>query len=267
MKVKCPNPECGAELNADERAAGKRVSCASCGQTFQMPPISVGAAPAAEQQSSPVKANAAGSIDVEGTLRESVGAVTQGAIIIAACVVGQVVVVLLPGMDMQIGRGSLAFWIRAALAVTILVIMLRLLRPLRMLVDYYIGLLFRVSSVLASDSETRATVSETGLYTVLLIYVAILYQATIPSILGVLSLLTGYHSTLASLIKLAFAVAAIVLLVKIIMKIKPLAMRVTKSVTDRAVDLTAKADSKVCASCGARVDLAAKFCPSCGKPA
>ena len=40
--------------------------------------------------------------------------------------------------------------------------------------------------------------------------------------------------------------------------------RRSDATTDKAVELTEKADSRPCPACGARATRSARFCPSCG---
>lgn len=270
MNIKCPNPNCGVILNAEADVAGRLVSCASCGHAFHVPP----ALPLVHDPASPKPQEAAGQPPIvmpvpsagEGTQKAALAAVVQGVLAVGLCAVLQIVVDLLPGMDLMIGRASLSFWVRAALTVGIVVFMLRLLSPLRGLTTYYIGLMFRASSALSSDIEAQKAISSAGLYTVLLLYAAILYQAAIPSILGAISLLIGYHPALVALIKLAFAATGIVLVIKIVLTMKPLATRLTSKVTERAAGLAANVDPQSCASCGSHLAPEMKVCPSCGKP-
>ena len=196
--------------------------------------------------------------------KQQVAAIVRGGALVAVCGLAQLVIPLLPGADIALGRATLGGWVKMALAVVILVVLLRLLAPLRTAASYYVGLVFRASERLADRQALRETVSSAGIYVVLLVYLAALYQAVLPPLFNLLLILIPGAGTLVLLVKLGFAVGAIVLIVKLVMVLKPLFGRLTDAMTDRAVELTEKADSVACPSCGARAPRGAQFCQSCG---
>jgi hypothetical protein len=99
----------------------------------------------------------------------------------------------------------------------------------------------------------------------LIIYVAILYQAVIPWVLGCIGQVVGYSAFIVNAVKLGFAIVGIVLVVKLVMVLRPLITKATDKITDRTLEMTQSVDSRQCPSCNARVELTMKFCPSCGK--
>jgi hypothetical protein len=199
----------------------------------------------------------------EPSHKKSIATVVRGVIVIAVLVLLQSFVDMLPGMDVNIGGNHLILWARAGLALAVVVFMLMLLKPCRSLAVHYISLAVQ-SKTQNVSTEAQQIISSAGLYTVLLLYVVVLYQAVIP-FLASLSNLIGGNNALIAMIRVGFAVAGVVLLVKIIKTLKPVMTHVTEQVTERAAQLTAKADGKTCV-CGTRVAAGTKFCPSCGKP-
>lgn len=261
MVIRCPNPKCGVTLEVDASNAGKTMNCPTCGQAFHVPPMPAMPAPPIAQNAVP-PGNTTATTD-EPSHKKSIATVVRGVIVIAVLVLLQSFVDMLPGMDANIGGVLLVLWTRAGLALAVVVFMLMLLKPCRALAVHYIGLATQSKTKNAS-AETQEIISSAGLYTVLLLYIVVLYQAVIP-FLASLSNLIGGNNALIAMIRVGFAVAGVVMLVKIIKTLKPVMARVTEQVTERAAQLTAKADAKSCA-CGARVTAGTKFCPSCGKP-
>ena len=198
--------------------------------------------------------------------REALNKVIQLLIVVAAVVILQYVVDLLPGMDaMLVRRVALGDWIKAGLAVVTLVVMLQLLKPLKVVTSYYVGLMFRVSSSLGSDEGLTRQVSNAGLYLILILYVAFLYQIVLPPMLNSLTTILGFGLGFQELIRLAFAVVVIVLVVRLMLSLKPLLNWVTDKIATRTAELTEKVETKVCPECETRMDRMAKFCSSCGK--
>jgi hypothetical protein len=261
MVIRCPNPKCGVTLEVDASNAGKTMNCSTCGQAFHVPPMPTIPAPPVAQNAVP--ADSVASSD-ELPHKKYIATVVRGIIVIAVLVLLQSFVDMLPGMDANIGGTHLILWARAGLALAVVVFMLMLLKPCRALAVHYISLATQSKTKNAS-AEIQEIISSAGLYTVLLLYIVVLYQAVIP-FLASLSNLIGGNNALIAMIRVGFAVAGVVMLVKIIKTLKPVMTRVTEQVTERAAQLTAKVDAKTCV-CGARVTAGTKFCPSCGKPA
>ena len=199
--------------------------------------------------------------------REALNKVIYGLVVAGFCIGLQYVVGLLPGVDIVIGKGPIGLWLRTALAVVILVVMLRLLPALRVVTTYYIGLIFRVSSVMEKDVDLQGHVSLAGLYFLLILYLGFIYGSVLPPVLQSLVILLGLTGGVIKLFRLAFAVAGIFLVIRLAVMLKPLAERLTRRITDQTVELTEKVDSKPCPNCGGRIERAAKFCPLCGKQA
>jgi ribosomal protein L40E len=171
---------------------------------------------------------------------------------------------ILPGMDFVLGRAVLGFWLKMALSLALLVIMLRLFTPIKIVAQYYIGLICRVTTS-RSDPHLFAQVSSAGTYVVLIVYLGVFYQAVLPALMGLGNIFLGPDPQLYTIVKLIFALVGIILVIKLITILKPLMARVTTAITDSTAAFTEEMDSKLCAGCGARVPRTAKFCPSCGR--
>jgi len=269
MNVKCPNPACGMELVCDDQLAGKPIECSGCKQVF-VAPVQSGApeeirapaaAPVASGEAAPAAAEAESDFEVP---RKSINQVIQGGIVALALTLLQYLLGYLPGMDVTVGRGTLQLWVATGLAVAILVILLRLLGPLRRVAGYYIGLTFRVTGK-TDNPQLQNQLSTAGFYLVLIFYVGFIYYAVLPPVLGSLQMLLSLSPDLVKLIRLAFAIGGILLAIKLVLCLKPLVAQFSRKLSDQAVAMTEKADSKPCPACGARMSRTARFCPACGK--
>ncbi len=189
--------------------------------------------------------------------------VITGGITILTIAFLQYLVGILPGMDLILGPAPLGFWLRMALSLAILVIMLRLFTPIKALAQYYIGLICRVTTS-RSDPHLFAQVSSAGTYVVLIVYLGVFFQAVLPALMGLSTIFLGPDPQLVTIVRLIFALVGIILVIKLITILRPLMTRVATAITDSAAGFTEEIDSKLCAGCGARMPRTAKFCPSCG---
>lgn len=188
-------------------------------------------------------------------------------IVLIALWIGQSVVQYLPGTDIVLGQIPLGAWLQLAISVAILVLMLLILAPLRIVIQYYVGLLFRVSGQLAARADCQPTVSAAATYTVMVTYVAIIYWSVLPSVLTFVGIFLGPSSPVIKLTKLAVAILGIVLVVRLVLALHPLIGKATGAITDKAMEATEKADCRPCPACGASMRRDAKFCPNCGRKA
>jgi hypothetical protein len=266
MKIQCANPACAVELDWNDDLAGKEIECPTCNQVFCTPATAAAPAFSARSRAIPPAAAPVPPMTTSTDRREALNKVIQLLIVVAAVVILQYVVDLLPGMDaMLVRRVALGDWIKAGLAVVTLVVMLQLLKPLKVVTSYYVGLMFRVSSSLGSDEGLTRQVSNAGLYLILILYVAFLYQIVLPPMLNSLTTILGFGLGFQELIRLAFAVVVIVLVVRLMLSLKPLLNWLTDKIATRTAELTEKVETKVCPECETRMDRMAKFCSSCGK--
>lgn len=267
-------PHCGACFKCDESHAGKSRRCGSCHRDFVVPAMAspatstippapthvVAANPAAVQSAPPAP------IQADHLERETLQSLVHNTVVLVALAAAQSLVEYLPGTDIVLGGVGVGGWIRLAMAIAILVLMFRLLRPLRTVVPYYVGLIFRTQTKLANQPELRANVSSAATYFILVAYVAVIYWAVLPSMLGIMAALLSFQTTVLKMTRLGVALVGIVFVVKLVLALRPLLSRVSSKITDRAMEATQKADSKNCPNCGAQIALASQFCAACGKP-
>jgi ribosomal protein L40E len=241
-------PFCKAGIKFDDEFAGKSAKCTACSRSLTVP--------------SPVAAAVSDALPPAETLeRETLFSIIQNTFLVIALVVAQSFVGYLPGGDIRILGITIGECARLGLAVGIIFLMIRLLKPLQKAVPYYIGLALRVRGTLAAQSELKSQITTSATYFILAAYVAIFYWGILPSVV----IVPGAPDRLIQLIQLAVAVIGIFFIVKFAFSLRPLLAKATAKITDRAMEATQRVDSKNCQSCGARIPLQARFCSSCGK--
>jgi len=271
MKVRCQ--KCGANLNVPETMIGKRVKCSVCQRVFVAEKNGV----ANNQSEKPITTTEPKEEGVQaksepsaksGFKKETISTIIHSIIAIAACAIGQSFVEQLPGAEIYLWKATIGRWIEIGLAVAILVLMIRLLSPLKILVKYYVDLIFRRSEKLAQDHKFNKTVSSATLSFVLIVYVALLYRSILPSFFTIMFMFIEFNKTIVTLIKAGFAIAGVVLAIKLVLALWLILARISGTIAEPIVAATAKAEKatlKTCPNCKEQIELGVKFCPYCGK--
>jgi|WetSurMetagenome_2_1015567.scaffolds.fasta_scaffold41032_4 ribosomal protein L40E len=254
-------PYCTAVMKFDDAFAGKTVKCLNCQHEMMAPELVEAAVPPPPPPVPDAAGQPPAATDDETLQRETVLSFVHKFLILLALVVAQQLVDFLPWMTSKIGSVTIGSWFHLILALAIVVFMLLILPPLRRLVRYYIGLVFRVRPRLAAEPELQSQISRATTYFILFIYLAIFYGAAVEPVRA-----SGSFEGIIWIAQVTIITFGIVFLVLFILAVRPLLARASSKITDKAMAATQKLDSKPCAGCGARVPLTAKFCPSCGKP-
>jgi hypothetical protein len=179
-------PYCTAVMKFDDAFAGKQVKCLNCQHDMMAPELAVAtvspppppppatdaaqvAPPSAASVGQAVAAAAPPAENQDDTVleRETVRSFVHKFLILLALILAQHLVNIFPWRDSVIFGVDLGSWMHLVIALSIVVFMLMILPPLRRLLRYYIGLVFRVRPRLAAEPELQSQVSKAATYLIL----------------------------------------------------------------------------------------------------
>ena len=199
-------------------------------------------------------------------LRESLTKVLYGVVVLCVVWIAWYAVGYVPGLgELWIGRMPAIPFVRLVMAIFVLVFLFGILPSVREIVAYYIGLMFRLSKPEAARHyKAPLTAATTNLIGFVYLWIAYALAITPTAILLSPVMGTGVRALMV-LVKLAFVVAAVVLLIRVWQQLRPVAQALTKTVADRAFEATERAAYRDCPACGVRNDVGSKFCSACGQ--
>jgi hypothetical protein len=200
----------------------------------------------------------------ERAFRAALSSVVKGAMLVALLFIVRAVAPKLPGVDTEIGRMTVAAYLRIAVSLVIIGVLVKIYAPLRELATFYLSTAIKVGQLPGREKYLPHVVALSASI-ILLIYVVVVYQLFAP-VMNDLNSAYFHSKTLRTVIGLAAAAVGLFILVRIWMQAQPLVDLATGKITETAGDATVKVAHVACPKCGAQNDRDTKFCQQCGAP-